>query len=200
MRQLKKGLAIRTLGSLDQQFESFFRTHVDLVMFLIVLGVGSWGLASQHMWFVLGMLVVGALSYFLGLTIAMLAGLVLTVLDLYNSYHGGLHTTIVVMEVIGYVTISWLGYRHRKQEEYQKQLAVLHAHPDQVMSWTVVNEVRNSIAAVRYLLFPMSDSENIQQVSQELARIEQMFIQVENRSKANNPEPLRSVEGMGRRQ
>ena len=51
------------------------------------------------------------------------------------------------------------------------------------MSWAVANEIRNSLAAIRFVLFPIQENApdtNIERVTEEIVKIERFFEQIES--------------------
>ncbi|MCF8567213.1 hypothetical protein LLE49_21055 [Alicyclobacillus tolerans] len=171
---------------LDHYIVDFLLSHANLLLALVVLGLGIWGIFLQHIVFIVALMVIGALSYFFGISVALLTGLFLSVVRLIHPYLPT-SVTVVIVELVGYGTIAWLGYRHKEQKRQQKESASSHA--DHVMPWTVANEMRTSLAAVRYLLFPLHDeatSQNLETVTKELSRIEDMFNKIEASQEKNN--------------
>ncbi len=169
---------IRTLLSqLDDMTITFVQNRANLVAALITLGICVWGWTSGRHGFVFTMMAMGAVGYFAGLTVALVAGLSFIGIGLSSS---STHiASAILLEWGGYVCIGWLGYRHKKVQRAQ---VAADTHPAWVLPWAVVNEVRTSLAAVRFLLFPTHEdhkSQALQQATNELSRLEQLFNELE---------------------
>lgn len=166
----------------DRQIVSFLITHSNLITALVTLGLAIWGLSVGHISFFVGLIIIGAISYFLGITLGLSLGVLLSVWRLFNPDPHTLWFATLLVELLGYISISWLGYRHKEQQQRQKVQEIASHHRDQVMSWAVANEIRTSLAAVRFLLFPLHDentSHQLDTVTKELARLEELFSQME---------------------
>ncbi|CAM3854184.1 hypothetical protein ALPO108162_09515 [Alicyclobacillus pomorum] len=165
------------LSQLDDRTLAFVRNRATLIAALITLGICVWGWTSGRHEFVFAMTAMGAVGYFAGLTVALVAGMSFIGVELFNS---STHiASAILLEWGGYVCIGWLGYRHKKVQRAQLGAET---HPAWVLPWAVVNEVRTSLAAVRFLLFPThEDHENqaLQQATNELSRLEQLFNELE---------------------
>ncbi len=160
------------------------QTRFNLLMALALVGLCIWGLVSGLAWFVGALAVVGALGYFFGLAVSLLCGVVFTGLDIGFGLHAGLSITPVLVQCVGYGCSAWLGFRHKqqKQQTMQRLLTTQDGHEPQVLPWAVVNEIRTSLAAIRFLLFPLHDehtSQELKKATDELSRIEALFTEIE---------------------
>lgn len=168
------------LAAFDHAVVNTMDQHTNLMTAIIVVGLCGWGIATQHIWFVIFVIMIGAAGYYLGATIALTVSFALA---LWSTHSGGqsfdLTITTAVFEFTGYSLIARLGVRHRHERAaLQRTKLKALSHRDQVMSWQVSNHVRTSLAAVRFLLFPLQDQENqqaLEQAVQELARLESIF-------------------------
>ena len=160
-------------------------TAAVLVMAAVVMG---------DPYYVAAICLVGAVSFFAGFieslgAAALLAGW--AAFRMVASRHG-MGLSGVMMQVFGYGCVAWLGYRHREQQRIQRERSERQAHADSVIPWVVTNEVRNSLAAIRFLLFPLHDGpepaderQPLRQVTDELQRLENLFSDIER----SNQEP-----------
>ncbi|QQE77792.1 hypothetical protein [Alicyclobacillus sp. SO9] len=170
----------------DALFVDAIQTRSSLLTALIVVTLCIWGSSTGHVWFVAGIMVVGALSYFFGIVIALLGGLAFTCIELFAAAIPHMQASVIFMEITGYIMITWLGYRHKEQKELQQehiQQQQFVSHSDQVIPWSVTNEVRTSLAAVRFLLFPLDTDEQkdatLEKATAELSRLEHLFNEME---------------------
>lgn len=151
-------------------------------MAIVIAVLAVWGFTNHHPLFILGLAVSGALGYFAGLVIALVLSVGLLVANIFSLFGSqGFHMSIVMVETMGYIGISWLGYRHRVLKRIQQKL-VNSNKPNQIVPWAMVNEVRTSLAAIRFLLFPLHEenrSQELQQATSELSRLESLFQQME---------------------
>jgi hypothetical protein len=157
----------------------FARTHADLLMAILTMGLATWGLISGHMPFVLGMAVIGAIGYFVGLVVALCVGLVTLFLGIFTmgTVHGV--SSDILVQMVGCLSIARLGFRHKTLKE-ARQLAT--TRPHEALPWAMVNEIRTSLAAIRFLLFPLHDeraSQELQEATKELSRLEKLFHDLE---------------------
>jgi hypothetical protein len=174
----------RLSAQVDEWLIQFLQTHFNLLMAMVLVGLCVWGLISGYAPFVVGLLVVGAVSYFFSLALALACGIVFTVLDIGLGAYNGFNISSILLQCVGYSCSAWLGFRHKQQKEQAKQrlLATQDGHEPQVLPWAVVNEVRTSLAAVRFLLFPLHDehkSQELKKATDELSRLESLFNQIE---------------------
>ncbi|OFW78283.1 MAG: hypothetical protein A2201_03085 [Alicyclobacillus sp. RIFOXYA1_FULL_53_8] len=164
----------------DRFIVNFLVSHANLITALATLGLAVWGLSLGHLFFFLGLIAIGALSYFFGMTLGLSVGVILGLTRLLHPVPDTPLVTIVIVELVGYICIAWLGFRHKEQKQRQR----VHEHTDQVLPWAVANEVRTSLAAVRFLLFPLHDertSDQLETVTRELSRLENIFSEIEGR-------------------
>jgi hypothetical protein len=179
-----------TCRAADDAIVRFFRSHAYLCIAILSLAIFIWGCVTRHTGFAIGSILLGGLSYFFGLSVAVLFGIVFTFMGVVHSGVSSQAATAAV-ELLGYICVAWLGYGHRVQNVEQKQLEKERSarengegdtHRDQIVPWSVVNEVRTSLAAVRFLLFPLHDKETgtqLEKATNELSRLEKIFSEIE---------------------
>lgn len=176
---------LQRLAILDQRVIRAMDLHTNLMTAVIVLGLCSWGLVTSHIWFVVLLICTGAAGYYFGATIALFMS-VLGVLGLSLSagYQGfNLTVTTILFEWVGMLLVARLGVQHSQERAVlERQSTVPPSHRDHVLPWHVTNNVRTSLAAVRFLLFPVQDERNRQALETavaELARLEELFETIE---------------------
>lgn len=199
-----------TNAQLDRQFVHFIERHSDLFIALATSILLVWALVAGQLLYVAAILVVGAVSFFVGfiesVTVALLVigGIALRQLPLAQ----GLDVSSLMMEAFGFGCVSWLGYRHREEQRLQKERAKTPPHAASVIPWVVTNEVRTSLAAVRFLLFPFQESKPtgeltmttlpIAKAADELQRIENLFLEYERAQCTDGTQRFDSESSSGR--
>lgn len=179
-------------AELDQRFVDFLQRHMDLVLAVGVLGLVIWAGATDRPAYMLEIAIVGAVSFYAGFVEALGLGAILIGWGIAERVMGspGLDISSGMIQVVGYGCVAWLGFRHREQQGREKER--IHSrllHADSVIPWAVANEVRTSLAAVRFLLFPLDEQEtprSIRQVTDELKRLEEIFSEIERREREEN--------------
>ncbi len=161
-----------------------------------------WGLALHQGWFVLSILVVGGFSYFLGVTIGFTAGVVWTgILFLISPNPLNVTFTEGIIHLLGYVLVSLLGHRHKAEALQQSEQITSRPHESQMVPWAVANEMRTSLAAIRFLLFPLHDDNNyreLERATSELSRLESIFTEIEKKgTQANDEDRMDSPRRLG---
>ncbi len=176
-------------AELDQRFVDFLQRHMDLVLAVGVLGLVIWAGATDRPTYVLEIAVVGAVSFYAGFVESLGLGALLLGWGVVQRTMGspGLDISSGMMQVFGYGCVAWLGFRHREQQRREKERSSTRlSHADSVIPWAVANEVRTSLAAVRFLLFPLDEQEtprSIRQVTDELKRLEEIFSEIERQDR-----------------
>lgn len=167
----------------DRAVIRIIEQHTNLMTALVVLGLCGWGIVTLHVWFVIGVIAVGAAAYLLGPTIALFGALVLTGLGIHFGPSFNLDVTTTMFELVGYALVARLGYGHRKaRADLRNRRLELVSHGDQIVPWHVSNEIRTSLAAVRFLLFPVQNEQHdnaVEEAVKELARLERLFQEME---------------------
>ncbi|WP_067622541.1 hypothetical protein [Alicyclobacillus acidiphilus] len=170
----------------DERMMMFVRLHGNFMLAIGVVGLAVWGAISNHPSYIFGLAFAGASAYVSGLVCGLCISMLYlcgnVVLDPGHLFAGqSLVTDIgtILLQVIGYLAVVFLGYKHKTLREFQKAAS----KANQVLPWAVVNEVRTSLSAIRFLLFPLQDDtqsrEEIQKATSELSRLEQLFHDLE---------------------
>ncbi|MCL6637572.1 MAG: hypothetical protein K6T26_06470 [Alicyclobacillus sp.] len=172
------------LADADHHAVEFARTHANLFTAIVVAVLCLWAVTAGNALFVIGVMTVGAVSYFAGLLTGLGAGCVLAAIQLYLGWRaGGLDISAWLLQGVGFAGTAWLGYFHKAQKEWaEARMRQRDPHAPQVLPWAVVNEVRTSLAAIRFLLFPLhseSERQELQRATDELTRLEQLFSELE---------------------
>lgn len=167
---------------IDSRTVKWLKRHSHLVTAFLALGIILW---IHHLWFSLTVVLIGAVSYFFGLSVAFLVSLVFAVLNLAYSFQPSYILTMEPAKLACYVCVAWLGFHHKQQKRIQNGQMHKPNHPVQVVPWSVANEIRTSLASVRYLLFPIQENHKLHEVNvltEELSRLEKIFEQIEKES------------------
>lgn len=178
-------------AEVDRKFVHVIKHHSDLFIAIAASILVGWAIVTAHPLYVAAVLVVGAISFFVGFIESVVVGLLLIggIALFHWPISEGLDVSGLMMEAFGFGCVAWLGYRHREEQRQQKERAKFPASVDCVIPWVVANEVRTSLAAVRFLLFPFYASNpteelaqttsSIVQATDELQRIENLFLKYE---------------------
>lgn len=174
------------LASLDFKVLATARNNSNLLTAIAAVITCVWALSTHQAWTVLGIVLTGAVSYSLGFTTSIVMALLFIVA---SDIRPTITLPFVATQMVGYLSVVWLGYRH-KEEKILEEVRMSQAnHPDQVVPWVVVNEVRTSLAAVRFLLFPVHDdkkTQELQKATLELSRLEGIFREMEKKDQKQN--------------
>jgi hypothetical protein len=180
-------IAVRrlTVGvrQLDRRIAQFWKRRPMLAPALTLLALVVWGGLHRELLFVTGMAAVGALSYSLGLTLGFstsaIGTVVLFAVDRHDMGPAADAFASAVIQGLGFTLSAWMGYHHRRvQIAERRRTQPKSQHRPHVLPWAVANEIRTSLAAIRYLLFPVQgnpDSAALQRATNELARLEALF-------------------------
>ncbi len=177
-----KHRTLRKVSERSKQFDSsvrnFLQSHANLIVALVIVGI----LIRLHtIWLLGGLVITGVLGYFAGISIGLMSSFVLSGIGFYLWItHGLPDSSHVVLDTISYWCNVWLACQYRREKKVQQN-----GHHDQVMSWAVANEIRNSLAAIRFVLFPIQENAsdtNIDRVTAEIVKIERYFEEIESQN------------------
>lgn len=173
----------------------FIRIDMDCIRFLrewstliaATLGVFlfAWGIVSTDYKLVIEVLLTGAVSYSIGFVPALIGDLIMLLIRISGMYFTP-YAAIEILQFLGCAYIAWLGFQHQqlaRANRQQLQHMNKQEHPSHVITWNMVNEVRNSLLAMRLLLFqqaqkqtsPSTTEDEIKMVEEELLRLELIF-------------------------
>ena len=167
---------LTSIDDVDDALMTFFKLRQSLLAALIGIAMLIWGLIMHQYFLLLAVMLAGAIGYWLGFTPAFLAAFFLIALQIHATE--SLQFAQMLLEVLGTTFIAWLGREHRLAAR-QRLLWGGSEFEKQVVSWTFVNEVRNSLLAMRLLLFQKSQDNpsgaNLKLIEDELLRLESLF-------------------------
>lgn len=166
---------------LDLRITLFTTQHINLIMAIAILCLAVWGGCTGHQAFVFGLAIVGASAYFAGILISVSVAIVYLSVNLCIGWTHPVQSSVILLQLIGYLAVAFLGYKHKTFKEKQKTIN----KPHQVLPWAMVNEVRTSLSAIRFLLFPLQNRDaanpELQKATDELSRLEQLFQELEEK-------------------
>ncbi|MHB1629933.1 MAG: hypothetical protein ACYCVB_16450 [Bacilli bacterium] len=155
------------------------KQRATLIAALIGLTFLGWSALTQNGYLGLQVLLAGAVGYLLGFVPAVVGGLAVNVVDLCIHGAHGVNVYMLLVQLFGCTYIAWLGHAHRIAAAVRRKEIQEMQNRKHIVPWTVVNEVRNSLLAVRLLLFSnrtvrVSPSE-MRLIEDELLRLEAML-------------------------
>lgn len=163
--------ADRRLFAMVKQRLTLIAAIVGIV--LVVVGV------SQHNYeIIIDVILAGAFGYLIGFIPAVGSGVIVMIVRFLLVGVRPEHISLYLLTFVGCTYIAWLGREHRMVSVRRKQ--EMHGFPQttQEISWSMVNEVRNSLLAMRLLLFTNpsnNNDDNLQMIKEELTRLDRLF-------------------------
>lgn len=174
---------LQMVHQLDQHLISFLRQRSTLLAALIGVFLILWGGVQGDGILVLEVLLAGAIAYAVGFTPAVIGAMLLMVYRLGKGTGAGPQAADEILQFLGCVYIAWLGYWHGKMASYQRKCTLeSKSQTHHLISWVFINEVRNSLMAMRLLLFQSKKSTSAleyKMVEKELLRLERMFSELQ---------------------
>ncbi len=174
---------VQRMAILDEIVLHYIQTRLNLFAALIGALLLVWSAFAHNGFLSAEVLLAGAIGYALGFVPAMMGGIFINGLEIALRHGHPLHIPTLLVQFFGCSMIAWLGHGHqmamRQAREQSRELADVSIRA-QIVPWTLVNEVRNSLLAMRLLLFTSktdrnSDPQNMQLVQAELLRLEALF-------------------------
>ncbi len=173
----------------DREAMAYIRLHANLLRSVLMLGLCVWGVWQNHGSVIAGIVITGALSYFVGFIFALIVGMAWSVITALTEPTLGGTIAALMINVVGFSCVAWLAYQHKETAERGQSKETMsdnphHNHADQVVPWAVANDVRTSLAAIRFLLFPIHQEKELNELeiaSRELSRLEQVFKDIEEK-------------------
>ena len=173
------------LAKTDRAVVRTIDSHTNLATAVVVLSLCVWGIVTHHLSFAIAIIGVGAIAFTLGATLSLFVSVVLTILSVKTGHGFNATLTTALFEFVGYLLVARLGFKHRQEQNVLQQRGQnAMTHRDQVMPWHVSNDIRTSLAAVRFLLFPIRDEQNhhsVDEAMNELSRLEKLFEEMEKK-------------------
>ncbi len=155
------------------------RSRATLIAALIGTILLIWGLVTHNPDLGVEAVLAGAMGYVIGFVPAVLGGLIITAIHFFSAGMPVSSFPVILIQIMGYTYIAWLGRQHKHLAlERRTQLADA-VHDAKVVPWSFVNEVRNSLLAMRLLLFvkksETTEHAQLQLIEDELLRLESLF-------------------------
>ncbi len=168
----------------DAALLKFVQGHANLFLACIALGLSVWEMFRHEYLLACGMVLTGAVGFFYGLLFGLCAAMPFLAHSVYLQIASS-HFSVasIGLQVLGFACIAWLGYRHKSVIDQQSG-PIQVRHDPQVLPWNTVNDVRTSLAAIRFLLFPLqchAPKQELLEVTNELSRLEDLFQEMEAR-------------------
>jgi len=171
--------ALQACESIDRIVLDQLRLRATLIAAFIGLTFLIWAVVTQNGYLGSQVIVAGAIGYWLGFVPAVGGGLVLNALHVYMQGLPERHVFMMVIQLAGCSYIAWLGYVHKIATVARRKEVHEMKQRSHIVSWTVINEVRNSLLAVRLLLFSSRtvrvSPSDMRMVEDELVRLEAML-------------------------
>jgi hypothetical protein len=178
----------RKLQNAFFQFDLLFIRLLHEWATLVAASLGvflcAWGIAIGDYNLLIEVLVTGAVAYSIGFVPALAGDLIIVLIRIFDSSnHHAIATEL--LQFLGCAYIAWLGFQHRQlvRANREQLQANKSEHPSHVIPWSLVNEVRNSLLAIRLLLFQQSskhadstvNKDEMKLMEDELLRLELIF-------------------------
>ncbi|SHL11514.1 hypothetical protein [Alicyclobacillus tolerans] len=188
MRRYERLLLI--FQRMENQLLDTAARYLNLLLAFVAIVFAIYGVWAGFPWFALRLAIIGALSYFLSFLPGLLLGLITCII--WMEQHSALYPFDVlsafgIVQGIGTINICWLGYRHALEKRQYMQPHQPKSHQitknERIVSWQILNDLRSSLAAVRFLLFPGGTNitqRNLDDAMEELARLEQLVGKIVN--------------------
>lgn len=138
-----------------------------------------WAAVTQDGYLGFQVILMGAIGYWFGFVPAVVGGLAVNAVYVYIQGLPELRAFAMLIQLFGCSYIAWLGHAHKVTAVVRRKEIQEMQHRFHIVSWSVVNEVRNSLLAVRLMLFSnetvrVSPSE-MRMAEDELLRLEAML-------------------------
>lgn len=162
----------------DQQLFDYLKQKLTLIAAIIGLILFILGFLLHNIEMSAEVLLAGAMGYLLGFIPAVIGGLVITGIRFGLSGFFWSEMPIEIVLYIGCMYIAWLGREHRVASIRRKKEVQGFIQTAQEIPWSMVNEVRNSLLAMRLLLFSKRGEQfdtSLRLVEDELTRLDNMF-------------------------
>lgn len=168
----------------DKQLLHLISHHVYLLVTMAISCLGAWGGFTGHFHYIIEMILVGAVAFTIGIVGAVVTSVVGLGLNATMFFAHTVDPTVFLLETFGFICVIVLGHQHQTMKYARSN--VQEDKPNQVLPWSVVNEIRTSLSAIRFLLFPLKEehaTSQIERATQELSRLEEIFHELERAEK-----------------
>lgn len=170
----------------DRMFADFIARHSELMVALSATVLVVWAMVTFHWVYVCAIILIGGVSFFVGFIESVVLAGAFLVFVVSWTFPGRLDGSMRMMELFGLGGVAWLGFRHREAQRREKERLRRQVTLESVMPWAITNEIRTSLAAIRYLLFPYHQTgitgdsvASITEATDELQRLENLFYEYE---------------------
>ena len=162
----------------DQRLVDFLKQHMTLIAAIIGLVLFISGFLLHNLEMSAEVVIAGAMGYWFGFIPAIIGGIILTGLRFELAGFFFSEIPLEALIGVGCLYIAWLGREHRVAYIRRKQEVEGFFQTSQEIPWSMVNEVRNSLLAMRLLLFSRQNGAgdaNLRLVEDELTRLDNLF-------------------------
>ncbi len=164
---------------IDRIVLTYLSSRVTLIAAVVGTALMIWGIASHNLYMVIQVILAGAMGYSVGFVPAVVGGLIVSAIYIVTQGITTLNISSLIIEVLGCTYIAWLGRQHKVITKRRRTEIAGVANRSHTVSWTFVNEVRNSLLAMRLLLFRKANEglpqQKLELIENELLRLESMF-------------------------
>ena len=180
----------QSMQKADESVMEYIRVHANLLRTILMLGLCIWGVWEHHFSIVTGIIVTGAISYYIGFLVSLIVCISWSAAIAFTEATISGSIATLMISLVGLSCVAWLGFQHKETAELEQSKESTkrhpsHPHTDQVLPWAVANDVRTSLAAIRFLLFPIHEEKRLDELeiaSRELSRLEQVFKEIEEKA------------------
>ncbi len=152
------------------------RSRATLIAALIGTVLLIWGIATHNPDLGIEAVLAGAMGYVVGFVPAVLGGLIITSIHFFREGMPISNFPVILIQIMGYTYIAWLGRQHKHLAVERRTQLADSIHDAKVVPWSFVNEVRNSLLAMRLLLFvkknETAEHAQLELIEDELLRLE----------------------------
>lgn len=167
----------RYTTKMDKITLTYIQSCEYLIYMFLILSLCTWNISLHHDSILIGMAIILIAENYIGQTYTLAAGIVFSFVVLPLEPISRTSITLLLINLIGFCCAAWIGFSIKKSENFS-------AYTDsyQIIPWTVFNDTRTSLAAMRYLLFSINQKQKITELERaynELSRLEKMFKGIE---------------------
>ena len=177
------------IDQIDTWVLNMLRIRATLIAAVIGTILIVWGIVTKNVDLGMEAILAGAMGYLIGFVPAVLGGLFITAIQFVTFSMGLQSMPLLFLQIMGYTYIAWLGRQHKMMAVERRMRLADVEHDPQVVSWTLINEVRNSLLAMRLLLFVRSNGSpqqnQLRMIEDELLRLESLFGKLDDTKQQN---------------
>lgn len=169
----------KSLDTFDKLCLGFIHTRSTLIAALLGVSLLIWGLIFRDGYLIIQVLFSAAIGYGLGFIPGVVFDVVIAFIRLNRVHFQVVAAPFPVLQFFICAYITWLGFRHHQISILLKEKLGEMKHPDRIVPWSFINDVRNSLMAMRLLLFhhttASTNKTDFKLVEEELLRLERLF-------------------------